>query len=181
MKDKIWFTYKARIQAYNRLDFCDVHSQFVLVWYAILGVVLAILSIKYPDILGENTNIYAAILSVALLVISLVISNRDFRGRALKMRENYLSLQALYHQIICDSLERKLISEKYNQLLNDIENHKEIDDKIFRVFERNSLDTRIPDKYDILHVYFIIFTKKIILFLLYFLPLVMTFILSSRV
>lgn len=40
MKDSVWFTYKARIQANNRLDWLDFHSQMLLVWYAILSATL---------------------------------------------------------------------------------------------------------------------------------------------
>ncbi|NNC09875.1 SLATT domain-containing protein, partial [Corallococcus exiguus] len=86
MRDKIWFTYKARIKAHERLERMDFHSQLLLVWYAILSSILAILSIRYPTILGDNTDILGAILSIGLLAISLSVTNRDFRGRAMLMR-----------------------------------------------------------------------------------------------
>lgn len=96
MRDNIWFTYKARINAHHRLEWLEKHSQFILVWYAIFSAVLSVISIRFPKVLGGNTDIIASILSVALLGISLVVSNLDFRGRAISMRRNYLALQRLY-------------------------------------------------------------------------------------
>ncbi len=75
MHDNIWFTYKARIQAHHRLEWLEKHSQFILVWYAILSAVLSIVTLRFPKVLGDNTDIVAAILSVALLGISLIVSN----------------------------------------------------------------------------------------------------------
>nr|EKX4035654.1 hypothetical protein [Enterobacter cloacae] len=48
MLDKVWFTYKARIQACHRLEWMDSHSQFILVWYAVLGAALAVVVIRFP-------------------------------------------------------------------------------------------------------------------------------------
>ncbi|MEX9687909.1 SLATT domain-containing protein [Providencia rettgeri] len=168
MKDNIWFTYKARIQACNRLEWWDLHSQLLLVWYAILGVILAIVSVQYPDVLGKNTSIYASIMSVALLVISLVISNRDFRGRSLKMRENYLALQELYNSSA--SIDENEVAKKYAHLLRDIENHNELDDKKFRVFAHN-LNTRKPKKLEFVHVYSVIIVRMLCCLLFYLAPL----------
>ena len=113
MHDNIWFTYKARIQAHHRLEWLEKHSQFILVWYAILSAVLSIVTLRFPKVLGDNTDIVAAILSVALLGISLIVSNLDFRGRAIAMRRNYIALQRLYFDITTSqqlTLEQK---EKY--------------------------------------------------------------------
>ena len=67
MRDNIWFTYKARINAHHRLEWLEKHSQFILVWYAIFSAVLSVISIRFPKVLGGNTDIIASILSVALL------------------------------------------------------------------------------------------------------------------
>ncbi|MCK9753480.1 SLATT domain-containing protein, partial [Pseudomonas syringae pv. syringae] len=95
-KDSVWFTYKARIQAHKRLEWLDFHSQLLLVWYAILSTALGVLTIRHSTILGPDTDVMATILSVALLGISLAVANRDFRGRAMLMRTNYLALQKLH-------------------------------------------------------------------------------------
>ncbi|MBS9443417.1 SLATT domain-containing protein [Photorhabdus heterorhabditis] len=170
MKDKIWFTYKARIQAYHRLERWDVHSQFLLIWYAILGVGLSVVAIRFPKILGNNTDIISAILSIALLVLSLTVSNRDFRGRALNMQKNYLTLQNLYNAIPTNQDPTQDQIARYNDLLSDIENHKEIDDKTFRVFNRQYLSSRKPHENEIFQVYLRMVTRKVAILILYLLP-----------
>lgn len=170
MHDNIWFTYKARIQAHHRLEWLEKHSQFILVWYAILSAVLSIVTLRFPKVLGDNTDIVAAILSVALLGISLIVSNLDFRGRAIAMRRNYIALQRLYFDITTSqqlSLEQK---EKYFNLLNEVENHRDIDDKISRVTQVG-LKTRIPTQKEKIIVILWILLRIFITAALYILPL----------
>ncbi|EFC2019800.1 SLATT domain-containing protein [Escherichia coli] len=171
MHDNIWFTYKARIQAHHRLEWLEKHSQFILVWYAILSAVLSIVTLRFPKVLGDNTDIVAAILSVALLGISLIVSNLDFRGRAIAMRRNYIALQRLYFDITTSqqlSLEQK---EKYFNLLNEVENHRDIDDKISRVTQVG-LKTRIPTQKEKIIVILWILLRIFITATLYILPLI---------
>ena len=134
--NKVWFTYKARIRASERLQGNNTHSQFLLVWYALISASLTIATIKYPKLLGDNTDITSAILSVALLVISLLVTNVDYRGRAIEMRRNYLSLQRLYNSLLTQknlSVPTQSILDEYTNLLEVIENHSSIDDKYWRV------------------------------------------------
>jgi len=143
MRDNIWFTYKARINAHLRLEWLEKHSQFILVWYAIFSAVLSVISIRFPKVLGDNTDIIASILSVALLGISLVVSNLDFRGRAIAMRQNYLSLQRLYYNTTDGIPLTPEQRDKYYELLDEVENHLDIDDKAARV-SQIGLSSRIP-------------------------------------
>ncbi|EEV9910730.1 SLATT domain-containing protein (plasmid) [Escherichia coli] len=171
MHDNIWFTYKARIQAHHRLEWLEKHSQFILVWYAILSAVLSIVTLRFPKVLGDNTDVVAAILSVALLGISLIVSNLDFRGRAIAMRRNYIALQRLYFDITTSqqlSLEQK---EKYFNLLNEVENHRDIDDIISRVTQAG-LKTRIPTQKEKIIVILWILLRIFITAALYILPLI---------
>ncbi|EEZ1297825.1 SLATT domain-containing protein [Escherichia coli] len=171
MHDNIWFTYKARIQAHHRLEWLEKHSQFILVWYAILSAVLSIVTLRFPKVLGDNTDIVAAILSVALLGISLIVSNLDFRGRAIAMRRNYIALQRLYFDITTSqqlTLEQK---EKYFNLLNEVENQRDIDDKISRVTQVG-LTTRIPTQKEKIIVILWILLRIFTTAALYILPLI---------
>jgi len=171
--DKVWFTYKARIQAQLRLSWLDFHSQLLLVWYAILGASLAIVTIRYPDVLGDDTDILSAVLSIALLGISMAVANRDFRGRSIAMRANYLALQHLYDRTKQSGATSASDLDCYHGLLSSVENHKEIDDMLFRVLHGSTLTTRKPSCVEIIKVYAYLVLKWIITFGLYFLPLVM--------
>lgn len=132
MKDNVWFTYKARIKAQERLEWMDFHSQNLLVWYAILSAVVATLTIRYPNLLGKDTDLLTTVLSVFLLAISLSVANRDFRGRAMLMRRNYQRLHKLYNTMSMASASPEEI-ETYGNLLRDCENHKSIDDILARI------------------------------------------------
>ena len=67
MNDDIWFTYKSRIAAEVRLKNNDLHSQILLVWYAIASSAAAVVALRHERFAGPNTDIYTAILSIALL------------------------------------------------------------------------------------------------------------------
>lgn len=172
MLNKVWFTYKARIQAHHRLEWMDTHSQFLLVWYAILGAALAVVAIRYPTLLGKNTDIFGAILSIALLGVSLSVANRDFRGRALNMRKNYLALQHLYNVINTGNAVQPEYIVKYDELINDVENHRDMDDKTFRVRNASQLTSRQPGKKEYFQVYFCAVFKYVVLFVFYTTPVI---------
>lgn len=175
MKDSVWFTYKARIQAHHRLDWLDFHSQMLLVWYAILSATLGVLVIRYDHLLGSNTDIIAAVLSIVLLCVSLIVTNRDFRVRAMRMQINYLQLQALYREISSDVGPTPAQAIQYGELLAECENHGEIDDRIARVFT-SGLTSRHPTAFEKCRAIFWLGARLIITIALYALPLVVGFV-----
>lgn len=170
MDDKVWFTYKARIQAQLRLSWLNFHSQLLLVWYAILGASLAIVTIRYPNALGKDTDILSAVLSIALLGISMAVANRDFRGRSIAMRQNYLDLQHLYDSLKQSGTSSTTDLDRYHGLLSSVENHKRIDDMLFRVLHASTLTTRRPTIIEIIEVYAYLAARAGLTFMLYFAP-----------
>lgn len=179
--DKIWYTYKARIRTSERLDYNNAHSQYLLVWYALVTAALSIITIRFPETLGPNTDISSAIMSVALLVISLLVANVDYRGRAIEMRKNYLELQHLYNTILSHASLQSPTAEmlkEYNDLLSDCENHLSLDDKYWRVMvPKHTALTRPASILDIIDTYIYIVIRITLLFLLFALPLLGAFIL----
>jgi len=175
--DNIWFTYKARIRAQVRLAKNDFHSQALLVWYAFCGAVLAILTIRYPQILGSNTDILAATLAIALLVVSLMVTGRDFRGRSIEMRRNYLALQSLYRRAQQNSpiLSPQEVEERYESLLDEVENHTTLDDVCARVFHTGKLTSRNPSLVELARAGGYIVVRTFVLIFLYGLPLGITY------
>ena len=170
LANKLWFTYKARIRAEERLRGNDFHSQLILVLYASVSAILSVIVIRYPSILGKNTDLVSACLGIALLVISLLVTNMDFRGRALAMKQNYLDIQSLFNDLtLQDSPTRPLaeIAECYQKILSESENHSEVDYKYFRVFQ----DTNKPASWkENVVVYFYIASRLITLAVIYLLP-----------
>ncbi|WP_371822839.1 SLATT domain-containing protein [Paludibacterium sp. B53371] len=169
--DKVWFTYKARIQAQLRLARLDFHSQLLLVWYAILGASLAVATIRYPHVLGKDTDILSAVLSIALLGISMAVTNRDFRGRSIAMRKNYLDLQHLHDRLKQNGTTSTADLDCYHELLSSAENHLEIDDMLFRVLNASTLTSRKPTCVETLKVYAYLFRRQAITLTLYLLPI----------
>lgn len=171
LRDKIWFTYKARIQANKRLAWLDFHSQLLLMWYAILSTTLGVLTIRQSALLGPNTDICATILSIALLGVSLTVVNRDFRVRAMLMRTNYLQLQRLYLEVPVGSTPTSEQANKYYELLAESENHHEIDDLIARVFA-NELTSRHPTRFEHFKAYLWLALRFFIIATLYISPVI---------
>ncbi|WP_456281198.1 SLATT domain-containing protein [Cupriavidus sp. JZ107] len=174
--DNIWFTYKARIRAQVRLAKNDFHSQALLVWYAFCGAVLAVVAIRFPQILGSQTDILAAVFSIALLVVSLMVTGRDFRGRAMEMQRNYLALQSLYRRAQQNPpvLSLQEIENQYGVLLDQVENHTTLDDVCARVFETGRLTSRHPSLADCARAWGYMAARTVILLSLYALPVAVT-------
>jgi hypothetical protein len=177
MNDKIWFTYKARIRTHERLVNNDLHSQALLVWYAVAGVCLSIITTRFPTLLGKNTDIISAMFSVAVLAVSMFVTNRDYRGRAIEIRKNYLELQALYGRATAKppSVSQQDLLSAYQNLISSAENHSETDDKYFRVFHHGGLNSRQPTRQEKIEIYLYLAIRTTVLCLLYVLPLLALF------
>jgi hypothetical protein len=146
--DDIWFTYKARIAAEVRLRNNDLHSQVLLVWYAVLSTAGSIVAIRHEKFLGPDTDISMAVLSVGLLAISMVVASRDFKGRALMMRANHLALKTLFDELNAGTVPAIEKPPRYAKLLQECENHTSYDDPYFRVLNITRLTSRKPSVAD---------------------------------
>lgn len=180
LTDKIWFTYKSRIAAENRLKSNDFHSQSLLVWYALISAVGSIASIQDSNYLGPSTSFLSSIMAVALLVLSLWVTNQDWRGRAIKMRENHLDLLYLYNLLKDNRVEYAEAAAQYHKLLSQCENHKTYDLNYFKVFDSDAgLSTPAT-----CYVNFSTFLVRLFRFLawafMYVLPLVIYFIFKAK-
>lgn len=145
LKNKIWFTYKARIMAHERLMRFNKITQLLLVWYSLITVISSIVMIRFPQIFGSDGDILVTCISLIVLVLSLVVSNRDYRGREIEMRRNYLKLQKLYRELeTTNELTTEKITEvddTYQLIISKGENHTEFDDLTFRV---KNVTSRMP-------------------------------------
>ncbi|EGI73625.1 MULTISPECIES: SLATT domain-containing protein [Pseudoalteromonas] len=170
LSDKIWFTRKARIQASERLLMNNQHAQFTLILYSLVNVALSIYMLKESNPVGRNSDITLTIISVCILVLSLFISNIDFKGRAEKLKKNYLNLHELYEKSELPNADELQINSEYIKLLSDSENHKTIDDKFFRVTNYKSLSSRKPTIPDFIEVIFYTFIRKLLIISIYTAP-----------
>jgi len=167
LNNNIWFTRKARIVASERLLNHHFHSQLLLIYYSLLNVSLSVYAIKNESFLGENTSIALTVMAICVLVVSLIVTNIDFKTRANKLKENYIDLQELYSS----NLSKDEKWKSYTALLKRCENHKDIDDKIFRVKNAAFLQSRKPTKRVYFSVFFFVIVKFLLLTTLYLAPL----------
>jgi hypothetical protein len=172
VNDKVWFTYKARIRAHERLSRNDFYSQILLVWYALASTVLAIVVIRYPEVLGRNTDVISSVLSTALLVVSMLVTGRDYRGRSLEMRKNYLALQSLHRKLTASPplLTPADAEQEYQVLLDSLENHAQIDDICARVSVSSTLTSREPSVGETMRAWTYVVTRFTILVACFLLP-----------
>lgn len=168
--DNIWFTYKSRIAAENRLKSNDFHSQALLVWYALISAIGAIAGIVDSSYLGPKTSFLSALMAVALLVLSLWVTNQDWRGRAIRMRENHLQLMHLKNKLSAEGVSSEDAADKYHQLLCECENHTGYDFDFFRVFDSGVLKSNNPSAWEFIKTYLKRFFRFIVLMVFYILP-----------
>jgi hypothetical protein len=141
LKNKIWFTYTARIEAYRRLKSQSFWASLLLCLYSLANLVCSIISIPIPILFGKHTGILLVVLSVISFVFSLLIVSYKFDDRALAMKENYLDLQRLYENLKRDTngnIDKYI--DQYISILERNENHNIIDDIINRINKKTSRD-----------------------------------------
>jgi hypothetical protein len=146
--DDVWFTFKARIAAELRLKNNYLHSQVLLIWYAIASSAAGIVALRHEKFAGPDTDIFTAVLSVALLAISIFVGSQDYRGRSLQLRANHIALKRFHDELKGGIISADNKPEIYSNLLSECENHSSYDDRYFRVFNRVGLTSRCPTKLD---------------------------------
>lgn len=126
----IWKTRKCRIIASERLNSNESFCRFISIYYSILTTVLTIINMS--SIESKNIDILILVASISVTNFLLYIDKQNYKERYLALKKNYLDLNEL--QIEIKSLENKKDSEmynkialKYNDLLREVENHKEYD------------------------------------------------------
>lgn len=130
LDDDIWVTRKCRIIASERLNTNENFCRFISIYYSILTTILTI--INMISIESKNIDVLILVTSISVTNFLLYLDTQNYKGRYLALKKNYLDLNKL--QIKIKTLENKKDSEKYNEialeyndLLREVENHKEYD------------------------------------------------------
>jgi len=139
---KLWETKGARFISANRLELHDKWSTITLsvVSVYIITLNLTILLENRPGIFSNGNITFSTIcLSILLLVLSLIQSSRNYKIRASKYHECGRKIDDLYNKVCIwkhtdaspsiDDL--KNINIEYLKLLDNYENHKQIDYSLF--------------------------------------------------
>jgi len=123
--------------------------------------------IDEPEIFGNKTNLIMALFALVLFALSLIVQNRKFKERSLNFKNTYIDLQQLF--VDCNETNVADMSNKYNKILKESENHSAVDYYYFLVFGKS--DSRRPSCWNIIFVYSYISYRIIVLGLLYLMPL----------
>lgn len=130
LSEDIWVTRKCRIIASERLNENENFCRFISIYYSILTTVLTI--INMISIESKNIDVVTLVVSIAVTNFLLYLDTQNYKDRYLALKKNYLDLDKL--QIKIKSLESKDDSKiyielalEYNNLLREVENHKEYD------------------------------------------------------
>lgn len=171
LSNQIWFTRKARIRAAERINANYFHSNLLLIWYSFLSFCIAITLIKYPDLLGSNSDIIMTIATGSVFSLSLYVHQLDFKNRYIGLKSNYISLQGLIFDLkVCDSMDRyKELYSDYLYYLDEVENHSNMDLLYFIWFESENCTRKLAFM-EVIQLYAYVILRTSILTLLYAFP-----------
>lgn len=131
LKNRVWKSYKSRINTAERLKDNHEFIAFVSIYYS---AVLAAGSILNYVNKSENMEIFLIVLSVMVTILFLYFEGRNYKERYVKMKENYNKLNSLYYKIEgvikLNEISKENfyeLTEQYIELLNSVENHTEED------------------------------------------------------
>jgi hypothetical protein len=137
LADRVFWSKKSRIQAEKKLRFNDLTSQIILLWYSAFAVCISILELTVTSKQPYFPAVMV-ILSVLILCASLFVGNRNFRERAMVLKQSYEKLGNLeslcyetMHLTSEDEKSSKLldINNQYLIALSMSENHDDNDFK----------------------------------------------------
>lgn len=181
LKDRIWFTRIARIYSEKRLLRNELHSQLLLMFYAVYNIALSVTQLKYKPIPDDAAAILGIILSVILFGLSFHMSARGFPARAQRFKENYTHLQELLGRLEvaeCQADPTKLqeaieyVQAEYKTAIANSENHTTMDDRFARFPYGKKGTSRTLSNWDYTCVTFYSISRYLSLGLLYASPVV---------
>lgn len=146
LSDRIWETSKTRIYAERRLVEQATTTELLLIWYSLFLVAASIWLLCAP---AKSPAYLTVVGSIAVLVASVYLSARNFRSRAVQIRNNYVSLATLVSRARAaenagDEEELRRVEEAYGDKLVAVENHTEYDYLCLRYSRRRDKDTTLP-------------------------------------
>ncbi len=140
--NKIWFTYKSRMRAEERLRLSEARFYFLNCYYSSILIIFAVFDSEISAHVPFFDKIMIS-MTVIVFVSSLFVYGLQNSKTADKHRECYLKLQALYNSGKSSSATANEIAKKYEDIIENYPNHSEKDYDYFTnyqiVIRKNSL------------------------------------------
>lgn len=173
LKVKIWKTYKTRMITAKRLLDSSKKLEFLSAYYTIFLTIYSVFGIiSNEKIIGYTSTL----MSIAVMGFVFWGNTMNYKDRYIKMKENYLKLDNLYHLCISEEIEHTYnyveIRSKYEELLTISENHDYIDYITF-LYKDGDLKEKLTKDKKLLYIVEMIW-KKIIMFLAIVIPIILT-------
>ena len=131
LKNRIWKSYKSRINTAERLKNKNEFVAFLSIYYSAILSAASILNYVNKS---EKMDVFSIVMSVMVTILFLYFEGRNYKERYIKMKENYNDLNLLYYRvesaIKLNEISKEdfdLLSKNYIELLNGVENHSEKD------------------------------------------------------
>lgn len=135
---KISSTYKCRINAAERLKGIHNIILFFNIYYSAMLAIYSIYSLIMPNS-SRNISIMTTVASVLLLIFITFINSKAYGERAKALKDNYILLGDLKNILkFCDECDIEEVVSKYKNLLQDSENHSEIDYYKYKVEDKTA-------------------------------------------
>lgn len=171
---KIYITRKSRIQTSERIKRENQFYQFINVYYSLFIVGLSIISLIY---IKNDSQLFSTLLLVAsimLTMFSLLYASKNHVERYLLTKSSYIRLDYLYNQI--EYVESKSLTieflddihNKYNEELDKVENHTDID----YLRAKRTIDGEVFTFYDNIKFYYYIAIELVNKLFLLILPVI---------
>lgn len=152
LKNRVWKSYKSRINTAERLKNKNEFVAFLSIFYSAILTAVSILNYVNKS---DNMEVFSIVMSVIVTILFLYFEGRNYKERYIKIKENYNELNLLYYKI--DSLielneisKEKFIelTKEYIELLNNVENHSERDFIKYAIKDKDiNLDWEVVIKY----------------------------------
>lgn len=138
LSNRIWTTKKSRMNAEARLLKTNDFLQFIIVYYSAWVIGISLVAIFIPR---DWLNFSSIVSSIMLSFASVYLPSQKYTDRANNLKENYTKLSKLEFELELledeglTSESIKNISDSYQDIISQAENHKEID--FYRTQEDN--------------------------------------------
>lgn len=134
IEDRSYKTYKARLKSAERLQRTSHSWNAALIGTSIATTVASVALLVDPEVYGRRGEVLLVGISILALSASFVVATRNYGARAREMASSYrkiqrLSVEAERLQTLAavTSEEVEALSERYQDLLDESENHTEAD------------------------------------------------------
>jgi|GEM_PF-5205923 len=143
--NKIWVTKKVRMEAELDRKNKNKRLNYLLIYYSGCLSLMSFLNLYSPQ--GFNISLWASMISLLLPCANIFQYKAGYIEEAVEFRECYLKLDSLEKEINLSLIDKDISKEeaknfqsKYDNILNEYQNHADFDYMRFSISQKNNKD-----------------------------------------